>query len=111
MACFTACVAEALVVFGVKKTIEKKHPTLSKKLTTLIYMLLSGSLLLMVEHIYHGEITYLYPFLTALKDPADTQVMLKEIVTVGVCMDLVMTALWAIYYKVFSFKKAIEVKA
>lgn len=108
MACFTACLAQALVVYGVKKTVQTKHKALANKLTKLIYMLLAGSFLLLIEHIWHGEITLFYPFLTAAKDPEDTKVMIHEILTVGSSMDVAITLSWAIYYKVLSFKSKKE---
>lgn len=98
MACFTACVAEAIVAFGVKKTVEKNHSSLALKLNKLIFMLLAGSFLLLIEHVSHGKITYFYPFLTAMNDPEDTKKMLKEIVTVGGSMDLAVSAVWFFYY-------------
>lgn len=93
MACFVACVAQALICHGIKKSVEhhekvnSKAPVLSKKLSLLVKMLLSGSFLLMIEHIFHGEIVPFYPFLTAMNDPEDTREMLYEILTVGGSMD------------------------
>ncbi|CCX91963.1 unknown [Succinatimonas sp. CAG:777] len=47
MACFTACVAEALVAYGVKKVVAKvnhqKVRAFSGKIQKLINLLLSGS--------------------------------------------------------------------
>lgn len=47
MACFTACVAEALVAYGVKKVVAKvnhqKVRAFSGKIQMLINLLLSGS--------------------------------------------------------------------
>ncbi|MBQ9273657.1 MAG: hypothetical protein IJ228_02505 [Succinivibrio sp.] len=112
MACFTAAVAEALVVYGVKKTVE--HHTQKtgvsspwpQRLALLFTMLVGGSLLLAVEHVWHGEIVPWYPFLTALNSPEDTSAMLHEILTVGVSMDIVITALWAGVLWVKSLKAA-----
>ncbi|MGN1280967.1 MAG: hypothetical protein ACI4UM_03580 [Succinivibrio sp.] len=110
MACFTACVAEALIAYGVKKTVESKEKAagiehnsscLSYKLSKLVQMLMGGSFLLLIEHVWHGEIVPFYPFLTAMNDPEDTKEMLYEIVTVGGSMDLFLTAVWAVTYFVF----------
>jgi hypothetical protein len=58
-------------------------------------MLLGGSFLLMIEHVWHGEITYFPPFLTAMNNPEDTAEMIHEILTVGVSMDVALTVSWA----------------
>ena len=66
----------------------------SKKLKWLNNMLWGGSALLAFEHIWHGEITPWFPFLTAAGDPADMAEMLNEMSTVGVTMAGVVTAVW-----------------
>lgn len=59
-------------------------------------MLYGGSFLLAIEHIYHGEVVFYPPFLTAMNDPADTVEMLNEMSTVGVSMAVLVTAVWGI---------------
>lgn len=102
MACFTACVAEALVAYGVKKVVAKsnhqKVRAFSDKIQKLINLLLSGSFLLLIEHVWHGEIVPFYPFLTAANDPESTRVMINEILTVGLSMDLTVTSVWFVAY-------------
>ena len=102
MACFTACVAEALVAYGVKKVVAKsnhqKVRAFSGKIQKLINLLLSGSFLLLIEHVWHGEIVPFYPFFTAASDPESTRVMVNEILTVGVAMDVAVTAVWFVAY-------------
>ena len=98
MACFTAPLAEALVVSAAKsaargKTATARNPFV-RRLGWLQKMLFGGSVLLAVEHVWHGEITWRYPFLTAVRD-GDTAGMLREIATVGVAMALLITAVWA----------------
>ena len=95
MACFTAPLAGAAVAAVVHKTAGEKSPNpFIRKLHWLVKMALGGSFLLAVEHVYHGEITYLPPFLTAMKDPADTQAMVHEIMTVGVSMAVLLLVAW-----------------
>lgn len=102
MACFTVPLAEALVVSAVKSIALKKgsnKPTvlaMRQKVAILEKMLYGGSFLLAAEHIYHGEITFYPPFLTALNSPAETAVMLQEIATSGVAMAALVTGVWAI---------------
>lgn len=119
MACFLVSVAEAAVVTVVEKAVKKHeeksidkvvaedssdldqvsevtHTPLSRKLSWLRNMLLGGSVLLLFEHIWHGEIVPFFPFLTAMSDPADMMEMFKEMATVGVCMALLITFVWGI---------------
>ena len=95
MACFTAPLAGAAVAAVVQKTAGKKssNPFL-RKLHWLVKMALGGSFLLAIEHIYHGEITFFPPFLTAMEDPNDTQEMVHEIMTVGVSMAVLLVVVW-----------------
>ena len=110
MACFLVSAAEALVVTAVEKVEEKKeakaveageknetpHIPLSRKLKWLTWMLWGGVILLAFEHLWHGEIAPYFPFLTAMSDPGDTAEMLHEMATVGVCMALLITAVWVV---------------
>ncbi len=119
MACFLVSVAEAAIVTVVEKAVKKHeeksidkvvaedssdldqvsevtHTPLSRKLSWLRNMLLGGSVLLLFEHIWHGEIVPFFPFLTAMSDPADMMEMFKEMATVGVCMALLITFVWGI---------------
>ncbi len=50
--------------------------------------------MLLIEHIWHGEVVPWAPFLTAMGNPKDTVVMLKEIATVGVSMAILCTLVW-----------------
>lgn len=99
MACFTAPLAQALVVTAAKtagggKLAHSRNP-FAARLGWLQKMLFGGSLLLAVEHVWHGEITFSYPFLTAVKE-GTTAEMWHEILTVGVAMAVVITAAWAV---------------
>ena len=100
MACFLIPTAEAIVSTVATKVIEKnekennsKH-NFSKKIKWLSNMLWGGSSLLAFEHIWHGEVTPWFPFLTAMNNAEDTANMLHEMSTVGVSMSLVVTAVW-----------------
>ena len=66
----------------------------SRKLRWLSNLLWGGSFLLAFEHVWHGEITPFFPFLTAAGSPADTAAMLREMSTVGVTMAVLVTAVW-----------------
>lgn len=99
MACFTVPAAEAVITTIVKKKAEKhgkitdNHPFLSK-MKWLNNMLWGGSALLAFEHIWHGEITPWFPFLTNAANPADAVEMLREMATAGVGMAVIVTVAW-----------------
>ncbi|MDE5754041.1 MAG: hypothetical protein K2H89_05810 [Oscillospiraceae bacterium] len=103
MACFIVPVAEAIVTTIAEKTLKKHEGNtdtndkipFSQKLGILNGMLWGGSGLLAFEHLWHGEITPFFPFLTNATNPADFAEMMHEMSTVGVCMSLVVTFAWA----------------
>jgi len=64
------------------------------RLNILSTMLLGGSLVLAVEHMWHGEVAPWPPFLTAMSNLADIPVMLHEILYVGGLMSIATTAAW-----------------
>ena len=80
---------------------EEKVP-FSKKLRWLSNLLWGGSFLLAFEHVWHGEVTPWFPFLTAAGSPADTAVMLHEMSTVGVSMAVLVTVVWGAMMLVIS---------
>ena len=109
MACFLVPAAEAVVTTVATKIIEKKELTevneitinenkekLSTKLHRLNNLLWGGTALLAFEHVWHGEVTPFFPFLTAAGNPADTAEMISEMSTVGVTMAVLVTAVWAV---------------
>ncbi|MBO7676258.1 MAG: hypothetical protein J6S49_01900 [Erysipelotrichaceae bacterium] len=108
MACFLVSAAEAAAVTALKKAEEKKEVKeneektedisipMSEKLRWLTNLLWGGAALLAFEHVWHGEVVPWFPFLTAMSDPADTAEMLHEMATVGVCMALLITAVWIV---------------
>ncbi|MBR4529609.1 MAG: hypothetical protein IKO80_04930 [Lachnospiraceae bacterium] len=105
MACFLVSTAEAVIVTAVEKAEEAREKNgsgqeksvtvpLSVKLKWLTRMLWGGAVLLAFEHVWHGEVTPWFPFLTAMSDPADTAEMLHEMATVGVTMAVLVTLVW-----------------
>ena len=102
MACFIVPATEAVVTTIVQKTVKKKEDSagiektlrFSEKLKWLNGMLWGGSGLLAFEHLWHGEITPFFPFLTAANDPADMAEMLYEMATSGTSMAALVTLVW-----------------
>jgi hypothetical protein len=100
MACLIVPAAEAVVTTIIsaaakgKNAPEKAESPFLKKLNWLNSMLWGGSFLLAFEHVWHGEITPWFPFLTAAGSPEETAVMLHEMATSGVAMAVLVTAVW-----------------
>lgn len=109
MACITVPIAEAIITSVAAKAAEKREKKLaaqgkltvnenkiplSRKLKWLNNLLWGGSLLLVFEHVWHGEIVPFFPFLTGAATPEDAAVMLEEIRTVGVTMAVLCTVAW-----------------
>ncbi|MCH5289527.1 MAG: hypothetical protein J1E32_06410 [Treponema sp.] len=103
MACVVVPFVEAVGISVAEKALAKRTVEggiardFVEKISVLKNMLYGGSLLLAVEHIYHGEISFIPPFLTAARNPAEIPAMLREMATVGVAMALLTTAVWAGY--------------
>ncbi|HOO06808.1 MAG TPA: hypothetical protein PLY43_07000 [Ruminococcus sp.] len=107
MACFIVPAAEAAVTTIIQKAIKRSEANsdhestdnkirLSEKLKWLNGMLWGGSGLLAFEHLWHGEISPFFPFLTAANDPAETVKMLHEMATSGSAMAILVTAVWGV---------------
>ncbi len=50
--------------------------------------------MLIVDHIISGELMPVFPFFSALLTEGGTLTMLREMLTVGVPMSLLVTAIW-----------------
>ena len=120
MACLLVPAAEAIITTAATKVLEKTEPAtsemkiaFSRKMKWLSNMLWGGSALLAFEHVWHGEITPWFPFLTAAGNPADAMEMLHEMATAGVSMALLVTAVWGVMVAVTGAmeKKAKELPA
>jgi hypothetical protein len=57
-------------------------------------MLWGGVAMLIIEHIAHRELVPYFPFITAMKNPHDTVVVLKEMAVVGGSMTLAIFITW-----------------
>jgi len=96
MACFLVPTTEAIVTTVIKKVADKKGSDniFIKKMGWLNNMLWGGSALLAFEHVWHGEVTPWFPFLTATSNAADTAEMFHEMFTSGVAMAVLVTLAW-----------------
>lgn len=113
MACFLVPMAEAVVVDVIRRKILKEDAADSFGYSTMNVMtvrshhlgwlsqLLWGvSLLLMLEHVWTGEVTLSFPFLTALSSGESAVSMLRELLTVGLPTALLVTFIWVITVKI-----------
>ena len=102
MACFLVPAAEAIVTTIASKAMNKSSTpaseakaqiTFGSKLNWLNNLLWGGSALLAFEHVWHGEVTPFFPFLTAAAEGESAE-MLREMGTVGVGMAVLVTGVW-----------------
>ncbi len=105
MACFLVPATEAVVTTVAEHIIKSKENAqepsteavpkvkLSEKFGWLNRMLWGGSALLAFEHLWHGEVIPVFPFLTAVQN-GETSEMLAEMGTAGVGMAVLVTLIW-----------------
>ncbi len=116
MACFLVPGTEAIMITGAALLLRKyeqnkarlnlgkgaavedgKKTGFSRKLFWLAGLLWGGVILLAFEHLWHGEVQPFFPFLTAAAEGAGAvSEMLHEMATVGVCMAILVTAVWGV---------------
>ena len=96
MACFLVPTSEAIVTTVIKAVADKKgvESPFSKRMNWLNNMLWGGSALLAFEHVWHGEVTPWFPFLTNAATPEQASKMLHEMATNGVAMAVLVTLAW-----------------
>ena len=97
MACFTVPLATAVAATAAKGAIpeSRRGNPFVARLGLLCRMMFGGSFLLAIEHVYHGEVIFSPPFLTAVKN-GETAEMLHEMATRGVAMAVLVTVVWAV---------------
>jgi hypothetical protein len=116
MACFLVPAGEAIVTTVVQKVVENREKKVggertkktgsswSRRLSWLNKMLWGGTILLALEHVWHGEVVPWPPFLTAMENPAEVAPMLHEMATIGVAMAVFVTIVWAIMVMVVELR-------
>lgn len=93
MACFITPLVTGIIL-GLFRRLLKRGEGL--RLDLLELMLISGALILMVEHAWRGEIVPHPPFLTAMANTEDSVLVLSnELSIVGGSMVIATTSLWA----------------
>ena len=102
MACFIVPLVQAAATSVYRKLNAKRiaspdSSALMRNVPALEKMLWGGSVMLIVDHIINGELTWRFPFFIALEKVGGGEVMLKEMLPVGVPMSVIVTACWAVY--------------
>jgi hypothetical protein len=102
MSCFVVPLVQAIATSAYRKHAEAsitnpEAPTLKRHIPALEKMLWGGSVMLVVDHVINGEVTWRYPFFTALETAGGANIMLKEMLTVGLPMSVVLTLVWIGY--------------
>ena len=102
MACFIVPLTQAIATSVIRKSKKNnKHnpqatnPWISQ-LPKLELMLWGGTAMLIVDHIISGELTWQYPFFTAMLQKDGIWTMLHEMLTVGLSMSFSVTAIYCI---------------
>ena len=114
MSCFIVPLTQALVTTAYRKSHEKSIESadasvFKRNIPALEKMLWGGSVMLVVDHIINGEVIWHYPFFTALEESGGLKVMLHEMLTVGLPMSVVLTAVWMGYALLKERRKRITV--
>lgn len=104
MACF---ITPLLVGIAVKLFTRIWKNSSKFRLDILEIMLISGSLVLALEHVWHGEVVPYPPFLTAMQNPDNIPVVLREISIVGSSMTIIVFATW---FSIITFTGKISLK-
>ncbi len=106
MACFIAPLVEAIAVTALRKSGLKGNSPYLQHLPDLEKMLWGGTLMLIVDHIINGELTWTFPFFTSLGQTGGAAILWREVLTVGVPMALALTAAWAVWVALKSHSKS-----
>ena len=109
MSCFLVPMMQALATSAYRRhnisSIENPGSGVFKhNVPTLEKMLWGGTLMLVADHILSGELTWRFPFFTALNQTDGIYAILEEMLTVGLPLSLTITAAWAIHTAVRQFR-------
>ena len=101
MACFAVPTAVGIVTTALGKKFPKRW-----HISWLNTMIFGGAAALAVEHVAHQEIVPWFPFLTAMRTPADTAAMFSEMAAVGIPMTFALILAWAAIVLVYELALA-----
>lgn len=109
MACFLTPMLIAIVITLLQKISIKKAEKF--KLSTLSTLLWGGSILLALEHVWHGELVPWPPFLTTMANPADMPIMLHEMMLTGGLITVTVFTVWGLILTIPSMISRISIQA
>jgi hypothetical protein len=104
VACFITPLTIGLILAAIRKLWRGAERV---RLDILVYLMLGGALVLVAEHVWHGEVVSWPPFLTAMKSPEDIPLVISEMTRVGGSMTLAVTGAWLL---VLGFTRRVQVK-
>lgn len=101
MCCFVVPLAQAIATTVVRRHNRENIEngtcnSFVKNLSKFELMLWGGSAMLIVDHIINGEVVPFWPFFTALNEEGGAMTMLSEMLTVGVPMSVIVTAVYSL---------------
>lgn len=101
MCCFIAPLTQAIVTTAVRRYQKKTQKVdvntpWNRQLPKLELMLWGGSAMLVLDHIINGEVTWQYPFFTALANEGGAFTMMNEILSVGLPMCVLITLIYGL---------------
>jgi len=105
MACFVVPLVQAIATSALRK-FGRKEGFVARNIRSLELMLWGGSVMLIVDHIINGELTWRFPFFTALGQTGGGETVLREMLMVGVPMSVVLTLVWVVYALLKERRKA-----
>jgi len=101
MACFLVPMVQAIATTVYRKAnasaISSSTSALKHNVPALEKMLWGGTVMLIVDHVMNGELTWRFPFFTALNEANGWGTMLHEMGTVGIAMSIVISLVWVAY--------------
>lgn len=96
MACFVVPLVQAIATSAIRKW-GRGDGFIGRNIQSLELMLWGGSVMLIVDHVINGELTWRFPFFTALGQTGGASIMLREMLLVGVPMSVIITLVWVVY--------------
>ncbi len=94
MACFLLPLSLAVILSIVQRLVRGLASRI--RLGLLNAMLWGGAILLIIEHLWHGEVVPWPPFLTAMSNPSEIPVMIHEISVTGSTMTASIVGIWSL---------------
>ena len=88
---------QAIATSACRKAAARSDSFVGRNLPALEKMLWGGTVMLIIDHIINGELTWRFPFFTALGVEGGFETMLREMLTVGLPISVGVTAFWAVW--------------